>query len=134
MKAEDLMIGDWVSYNGTAITVENKHVDIPHGQEEVMITSVDVEPIKLTAEILEKNGFVLVQKENEEDNKYEEWKYENGLISIRFEPTVKWLEVHNGGENSPVKTANYYTDGDEIYVHELQHLFRMCSVEREIKL
>lgn len=157
MKTKDLMIGDWVNvlpisrkvkahydkvesirkeYTGQ-LYIEGGYHNREHIGDDWFDWSVGIDniaPIPLTTEILKKNGFVLVQKENEEDNVYEEWKYENGLISICFEPTVIWLEVHNGGENSPVKTVNYYTDGDEIYVHELQHILKLLNIDKEIEL
>lgn len=94
----------------------------------------DLEPIPLTPEILEKNGFVCTQKADEIEEAYECWSFHDGLLSILFEPDVVMLEVHNGGENSAVRTINYYTDNDVLYVHELQNAMRLCRIEKEIIL
>ena len=128
MKAEDLMIGDWVSYNGTAITVENKHVDIPHGQEDVMITSVDIEPIKLTAEILEKNGFERCATAPSF------W-----LVGDLYYGTLLGISEDSYEDTWHVSTFKDHDDNDWVlfkvcYVHELQHILKLLDIDKEIEL
>ena len=62
MKATDLMIGDWVVYTefgkndiDKIETLEPRRVWLEHGKTYVPIEFI--EPIPLTTEILEKNGF-----------------------------------------------------------------------------
>lgn len=103
--------------------------------KEVNFAENEIQPIPLTREILEKSGFVCIQKDNEEEDEYECWQFTEGLVTITYEPNITMLEVHNGGENgNAVRTHTYYTDGDVIYVHELQHLLRMCHINKDIEL
>ena len=136
MKATELMVGDYLQTIVTRKKVRVKEI------KQSCIYTVDngyeyneIQPIPLTLEILEKNGFICTQKENEEDGEYECWSFHRDCCSIIYEPTVKMLEVHNGGDNgSAVRTAQFYTDGNVLFVHELQHLLIMCNINLTIEL
>jgi len=126
MKANELMIGDWVSYkngfsdgemtiNTVVGTISEKYIT-----EFVWGKRIDCEhlyPIPLTAEILEKNGFV-------RSKVFVEWKYGDGEVSMLWKPF-------------PFLTVN--CDGAVVkfpceHVHELQHALRLCGIEKEIEL
>lgn len=71
-------------------------------------------PIPLTEEILVKNGFK-VQK-----------THDNGRW-LHLTDTL-WLSYSN-------RYNVWYTDGIKIYfIHQLQHLLRLCGIEKEIEL
>ena len=134
MKANELMIGDWVLAEGKPVQVTNISVlggDIirvinPFMSYDTMYASNIValskgakdinmiEPIPLTLEILEKNGWCL----DEIDGSYRH--YDNGF----------WI----GGRNAPfgIMVSNLYQDIN--YVHELQHLLKLCGINKEIVL
>ena len=62
MKATDLMIGDWVynSYRKMNVKWSYSEMFCPN---DIPVIGRDLEPIKLTPEILEKNGFIKVNSQ-----------------------------------------------------------------------
>ena len=131
MKANELMIGDWVCYDGDenhecpvridAINTEDAGVEGDY---------YDVwEPIPLTPEILKKNRFKYYEPYDPEI-KTEGYKSNDNRIHIRREKTSEsdWFCI-------------IYTKGmmEELmlgisYVHELQHALKLCGIEKEIVL
>ena len=87
-----------------------------------------LDPIPLTPEILEKNGFSL--------DEYGEWyecevsvKERNYWVNVAFRNdsvSVYDLDILTGGRSSICIHKNY--------VHELQHALRLCQIEKEIEL
>ena len=136
MKAEELMVGDWIQIVPDAPTMPNEchRVDwIRTGEigldNRRIVTYPYIQPIPLTEEILEKNGFV---------------KWEHGYL---------WKErIGIGGQttsaSSPIEIIVYEDghsfvsnphDGKEYqgaleYVHELQHALRLCKIGKTIEL
>lgn len=138
MKANELMIGDWVCYN-----VPNKYytkveeIRCTSDGEEYYIRchrdskdtyleqlkhedfSVDIlHPIPLTPEILEKIGF-----EKWDDGWYI-YDYETTGIEIAWVGTI--LKISGEYVNLELPSV--------MYVHQLQHALRLCGIEIEIKL
>ena len=126
MKSNELMIGDWVKLSKGNWS-ENRLVgltDIEMIAESVYLA----EPIPLTEEILEKNGFSL--------DEYGEWyerevsvKERNYWVNVAFRNdgvSVYDLDILTGGRSSICIHKNY--------VHELQHALRLCGIEKEIEL
>lgn len=86
-------------------------------------------PIPLTAEILEKNGFVIkkkwAQRGNFGDNPLIMWHFDDDCILNNHKHE---LEIH---DNSTGKLhISFICD----YVHQLQHALRLCGIETEIVL
>ncbi|WP_091962938.1 hypothetical protein [Prevotella sp. tc2-28] len=128
MKANELMIGDWVECTYWTPSKQLKVAEIRRIMDDEIKIGVysddlilifrqsEVKPIPITPEILEKNGFI-----NYTD--FYMWKEES-------------LE--------PIHLDNYDEDGwrlrincDNIpceckYVHQLQHALRLCGIEKEI--
>ncbi len=129
MNATDLMVGDWV-YN--THNRQNEHVQ-EIGSGLVMLDYNDlyeydeIEPIPLTPEILEKNGFEVTRNISSSRNK-DVWslhvsKYKIFHITEHHNKKIFpyfWIEI---GSNSDIK-----------YVHQLQHALRLCGIEKEIVL
>lgn len=146
MEVKDLMIGDLVRVNrdvcikndtivrvcgidatnrlvekgleGSATCVPVDDIDFYSGGIWVKYLS----PIPLTPEILEKNGFVL--KEEEE-----------GMFGVKIAPHYIRddvpFEVFCDGE----PFAIWFKDPVNIeYVHQLQHVLRLCGISLDIKL
>ncbi len=139
MTSQELMIGDWIKFseaadwanglNGKPVQVEglcdddgaikvydprpdSKFRDFWSDDEN------DFEPIPLTAEILEKNGFA---------------RFGNSYI----------LKGENFGLDNPSNQNNYLDNYwlrisikavNIVYVHELQHALRLCEIDKEIVL
>ena len=132
MKANELMLGDWVSSRGK----KEKVISIYDGFicTDSFVDSHDYlfEPIPLTAEILEKNGFVKVRdflweiRSQDTCIKYE-W---HGKIMVEI--TNKLTKKDEYGRcNIAAFTIGWLED---MYVHELQHALRLCGIDKEIVL
>lgn len=116
MKAKQLMLGNYALYNGLAVRVCNIHdnVFLDGGDESVEVVYDDgvvvlvdpcsLEPIPLTPEILEKNGF----------------KAELG-------PGGRFVLEING-----LCVTVQFSAID--YVHELQNALSLCGIEYDVKL
>lgn len=113
MKVEELSIGDWVidgeniaqitsiTCDGIIETTFNEYSNIEA-----------IEPIPLTPEILEKNGFVY-------NNLPFVQAWEQNGLSIYGDGLI------NCGQNVSLKCQ---------YVHQLQHILRDCDIDKEIEL
>lgn len=127
MEANELMIGDWADFApelgdqpiAKIITVNDLYM-IDNGR-------MVVRPIPLTVEILEKNGFVKGDTMDLGDEIY----------------CVKLFNIHYDNEERQFWVCNFFESeyGKEMmdifridYVHELQHVLRLCKVDKEIVL
>ena len=132
MKAEDLMIGDWVcvrsndkedthNFKITSIIDEGIYGHNFVGFEE------DLEPIPLTEEILERNGFT------SKEDKYNHKKYFLlGKNEYNYDVYLDRLTILLVEEEYEPTTYAYICDVN--YVHELQHVLKLCAIEKEIVL
>lgn len=117
-----LMVGDWV-YNTHNRQNEQVQQILELG---VMLdyndfySADDIEPVKLTPEILERNGFTALQF------------YSELVISNKNENThVMWDGSHLTAKKmgrGTIELARCY------YVHQLQQALRQLEIEKEIKL
>ncbi len=138
LKISDLSVGDWVKASGVAKRVHSieyqngayfVNFSDPDTNSEDYIHAPFIEPIPITAEILEKNGWRVIAKEVlGDDYEYhgEErvWDDENCSIEIcEAKQGVFWDSWSN----------EYYMWRLE-YVHQLQHLIRLAGVDKEINL
>ena len=119
MKPNELMIGDWVyrpdCYSKVKEIRENGIIGLDHLRG--IISFTELEPIPLTPEILEKNGFVYDSKDKLFEDIYPR-------ISMLY---AQYRLVENGCIN--------YGEMHEIkYVHQLQHALRLCGKNKEIEL
>ena len=145
MKATDLMIGDWV-YNKhhkkyICITPYDffTHGHLPSGRQyfigEPKVTSGrDLEPIPITREILEKNGFVY-RKNSGAFVVYAEESYSNQTVEVTLfnvESEFRNIQLHICESNYPEETMLHLMECN--YVHQLQHVFRSCGIKKEIIL
>lgn len=135
MEANELMIGDWVWYNNQphqirqlGIFGENRDGDDypavcvgkPNGIG-LILERNEIEPIPLTPEILEKNGFVLD----------DEWYIYTGKginIEVAFRDDNKFVY------DLSILTGSGSMDIHANYIYELQHALRLCGIEKEIIL
>lgn len=113
MKPEEMMLGDWISFNGEPVKVQH----IVSG-----INELDYDPIPITAEILEKNGFEV----HRQFATFTEYWLDIPRKFVRVAPN-SYIEIYNG------ENRNVHIDG-KVYVHELQHALRLCGIDKEIVL
>lgn len=151
MKANELMIGDWVMvypwdetpWKPNKITDINFHswegtdfCDSVGVEEWDELSLDDIKPIPLTAEILKKNGFYA----SEVSSHHIKYVCSTGPID-EFADIV----LICGKDNKDkwrwdcLELRIHYYRGDihqfKInYVHELQHALRLCGIEKEIEL
>jgi hypothetical protein len=120
MDYKELMCGDWVKVNQTTETVNakvlgvykdgiNYEVDYSGVRATNQIHTDYVSPIPLTEEILVKNG----------------WRKQIMLYKNEWYGDIGLFEEHG---------KFYYMDLKIEYVHQLQHLLRLCGIEKEIEL
>lgn len=142
MKVEELMVKDWVrnDLGETQQVVELREEGVMLYYNDIYPYD-DIQPIPLTPEILEKNGF-----HETESNKY-------------F-PTPRWVFIQDGSRDGVIIEITFYQksvngvnvltkvntqsskDGgvnklhscDIETIHELQHALRLCGIEKEITL
>ena len=139
MKANELMIGDWVRklescghtipVRVTGIIDEDSSVlferrDCVHGVTDIKA----FEPIPLTAEILEKNGF-------EQDDYYLQFtlyldsKRAKSRSVVMLPQDEEWSEI-----DMTLRCNKADVTMELCYVHELQHALRLCGIDKEIEL
>ena len=139
MEANELMIGDWVGRESHKNTPQQV---IGIGDKGVTLKleggwcgeAIDlIEPIPLTPNILEKNGFVR-EKVTYVPVLYV--LYINHPIYIKASKTV-YIMFHDnyiGITISHIAGKMRQMDGAIEYVHELQHALRLAGIKKEIVL
>lgn len=149
LKISDLSVGDWVEYEGFHYPIT--FVGYGEGGDGSLVNLIrpdlscftckisDIHPIPITAEILEKNGFV---KRSSEFPIYEyitllgkmlrtttvSLNHPYSYIVCRIEDTSK--ELHEF-DRIPVNTS---VERSLIHIHDLQHALRLAGIEKEINL
>lgn len=130
--AKDLMCGDWVlatiegeKFKGVVTKVDSETEDIrisflgsPADWEEG--DNFDsIEPILLTASILSKNGFSKSRLMGEQRH-----------FTYYLGPSLELLAIYDADFSFSIGSCSRYVK----YVHELQHILRLCNIEKEITL
>ena len=143
MKANELMIGDWMQFaNGVQkVMVVGIKMDARYREKDPIITVEnnryhwiekpldELKPIPLTAEILEANGFSVgkykLPVSGNEIDKYSYVDLTNHIKECVLLPLTKNCTWSFGS-----------VDGMEVpvieYVHELQHALRLCGIDKDI--
>lgn len=143
MKAQDLMIGDWVygiDGKGGKHPCRINTIDIyPQNRTPRVVTSggygyqqENLEPIPLTREILEKNGF--------EKLDFSHYHIQDRKLVLdadgSWHGSLSWHWVvteMDANEKGQIYVLDYYVATIN-FVHELQHALRLCGIEKEIEL
>lgn len=123
MEAKEVMTGDWVKYGNRFAIIQSITpneccilVSCSGSDELIWETYDNIEPIPITPEILEKNGW------EERPTGYVFYtdgkRYDNSLWYIF------------GSNTFVVNNAEFQIK----YVHQLQHVLRLCGIEKEIIL
>lgn len=143
------MIGDYVvntEFGKNKVdkieTLEPRRVWLEHGRTYVPIEFI--EPIPLTTEILEKNGFYYGYTSNEEDlasstiaqlsedDKGWCWDEGDGAIKVIFpNETDGGLLILDDQSFDRHLVMGF---GETIFLHELQNALRLCVIKKEIEL
>ena len=129
MRAEDLMIGDKLK-----TVFSQKIVKVKEIKQNCIYTEDngyeynEIEPIPLTPEILEKNGFEMVSDKNGVPIYRIKWPINRDYyFSVWTGLDGYWNPVGFGVTIGGVQ-------GDVDYVHQLQHALKLCGINKEIVL
>jgi hypothetical protein len=127
MKAEELMIGDWVqgflpdTYSEVVGIPNEKRVAIMVGGAYMEVSDEDIQPVPLTPEILEKNFGKAVGGKFFDGDDYEE------LYICEVSDSI-WLVRCDNVEFSSIPSEQVMVS----HVHQLQHALRHFGIEKEI--
>ena len=135
IKISDLSVGDWVRVDDfdkvlikrvSAIDGTRNQIGIIKNNRGGIYWYCDdeIEPIPLTPEIFEKNGFV---------------KWQGGLVLIGNEISCRYedgnLTIKQGyRDNEGVLVERLLVNIECLSVHQLQHALRLAGVEKEIEV
>ena len=132
MKATDLMVGDYVKYLGDIYIVEEisikgwVHLIHPKIKARVILSSDYImhllEPISLTVEILERNGWIY----NNEDEKFfpQTWINDELMLRAIDDYSYRVVVISDYDDEDTNDTPFIIT-----YIHELQHILRLCEYD-----
>lgn len=122
MNCNELMIGDWVKWDNHHLQVQGTSLDDTYfGLDAVsdIIPNEELEPIPLTTEILEKNGFYMHDFGINTEMYYYAFPEKCGI------PVERGFGIHEQNE------VFFITDHCLMpikFVHELQHALRLCGL------
>lgn len=133
MRIEDLMVGDWVrnDLGETQRVVELRKEGAMLSYNDIYQYD-DIQPIPLTLEILEKNGF--------EKLDFSHFQIGDRRLVLdadgRWDGPLSWhwvvTEMDTNAKGQPV-VLDYYVATIN-YVHELQHALILCGIDKDIEL
>ena len=136
-----LMIGDWVLVGGTPCKVEaitKKKIGYHRKENEPRLYYArlhDVEPIPLDEKLVLKLGFTKRDTSCLMDDYFTHAIYD---IQIGEDPLFNneyvLTEFEEGGYFTFAANNCYWTTMPIIYLHTLQHCFRLCGVNFDVKL
>lgn len=126
MKANELMIGDWVQgfvpeSNSTIYGIFNEQriaIIAEPSKAYIELSIDDIRPIPLTPEILEKNGW---------EHKWW-WVHPSTFICFQEGITGDFRVM----PDTECDKRDWFATIK--YVHELQHLYKLCEIEEEVVL
>lgn len=141
IKCRDLMVGDWITNrNGFPMQITNVGEDYAYatwedneGDPWEFDDKDDrPEPIPLTPEILEKNGFY----DRNAQGYYAQWYYKRFGSYVCFDIAIslvyREIEVSKvcgaGTDCEEVEYGSSIVFGNDICVHTLQHALRLCGL------
>lgn len=125
MKANELMLGDWVqgfipdTYSKVVGILNEYRLAIIGGGAYMELSIDDVQPIPLTPEILEKNGFSKSRLMGEQRH-----------FTYYLGAGLELCAIYDADFSFPIG------DGARKirYVHELQHALRLCGIKKTITI
>lgn len=151
MNAKDLMIGDWIhrcytcSDTGREVVIDFQLTEIRNLAKSLYVCSEkgvvckveDAEPIPLTPEILEKNGFkfdgsgqcsmMFISEPH-----FSEGQRFNIYVGLKHK-TIDVFVAH------PIEKSPNWRKSNKVclevcgcYVHELQHALRLCGIDKDL--
>ena len=106
------------------LAIEGDSVGVGYDNSVIVMSAFvdDLQPIPITAEVLEKNGF----RKNGEYNEWNigEWN-ERPFIGVSIDRQS--IRVKHFG-------SDIFIENKVVYIHQLQHALRLAKVDKEIEL
>jgi len=144
MKMQELSIGDWVNvlnyhWDGRPYTGQVKGITKKHGTYYLQFGSalsaeIDrCEPIPITPEILEQNGFRL-KEENDSYKEYIAWDEHCIIVFYFYKETIYRVSTLLDCERGFAGGLDRIHKCNLLYVHQLQHAFNLCGIPKTIEL
>lgn len=144
IKIEELSIGDWVNvlnyhWDGRPYTGQVNGITKKHGTYYLQFGSalsaeIDrCEPIPITKEILEKNGFRL-KEEAESYTEYVSGDEHSIITYVFYKESIYDVDTLLDCEVGYVGGLDRIHHCHVKYVHELQHALRLCGINKTIEL
>lgn len=135
MKANDLMIGDFVNVNDIPLRVgafRQDEIGFFDNDYKIYWCSDDefdrIDPIPLTEEILVKNGFEYREAEETcATNAYHHWQLDGHWFALN---STQYFRKEKKDDMPRFDVAGIAIH----YVHQLQHLMRLCGIKKSIIL
>lgn len=131
MRVCELMVGDLVLHDGKVIRVDAVHKrKIGYHKTKDKLTWLfdgQFEPILITKELLEKNGF-------KRENLITSYNHYIGIDNrVSLNDDFYYMNSRNGWYVH-IDSEDYCTIAscELTYVHELQHILRLCKIDKEI--
>ena len=130
LKISDLSVGDWVRYDGKeyqvqCVDVMSEMVTLFGYCEQREESAGNLRSIPITAEILEKNGFV---KKNYDNGKMWDWWCDNVLVrKFADEDIYRFIVAFDSKHYTTMMVVGKH-------IHQLQHALRLAEVDKEINL
>lgn len=143
MKAEELMIGDWVctEHDSTPRQIDWTRTGEVGLLWNKIVTPPYLVPIPITPEILEKNGFRLTKADTVCPADRYWWAINGTRDGAMVEITIYNPDVHGVKVLTKIHTQSSHESGvntvhscDIESVHELQHALRLCGIDKTIEL
>ena len=151
LRSKDLMIGDWVrgfvpDSNSTIYGIFNEQriaIIAEPSKAYIELSIDDIQPIPLTPEILEKNGFKKgIGFGYSETYPTYCWGYHNDVTDLAsvevtfYDKPIGAVKVLVRMETNSLHPCGFNTfhSCDLENVHELQHALRLCGIDKEIEL
>lgn len=125
MEINELMVGDWVSYKKVCSRIASADFDLNN-----RTWMQEIEPIPLTTEMLEKNGWEECNWDTDDDVQY---GYDYGLFYFTWWRNVELLSCYFEDKNAGL-SYEMISEMPIKYVHQLQHALRLCGIDKEIEL
>ena len=124
------MIGDWVMSIHPAVPRPIKVTEIGKndiGYKNGILHISFIEPILLTPEILEKNGFEL---------KPDGWLWSNEGLEDQNYIFIQFRKGCEGVRNCEINFIHraQFTFKQMYFIHELQHALKLCGIHKNIEL
>lgn len=128
MKANELMVGDYVNVSPSMMTIKVESVIYKRVRYRsctgrvITVSEGLIVHIPLTPKILERNGFSLIDKAD----KIYRLEFADGVyIQVDFKADEPYVYVSN---------RCYFASPYCNAVHHLQHALKLCGIEKEIEL